>query len=203
MSSVGDIVESSKFGEFHTCKALYDLLERKIIEPVSNTPRLQMQPTISIRAQSEGFNFVKILLPAIAVVLVIAVVLNLRDPLKLPFRNFFQPQNSAAMMLRLNQMRLNQIDSSLMMYFYVHGSLPLKLQELVDDNYLRDDDILDPWSRPYLYDVSGDTYLLSSPANIVSGSQRNRPQIRRTAQRLQKPAPKKKSAPTIRFESSN
>jgi hypothetical protein len=207
MSSVGDIVESSKFGEFHTCKALYDLLERKIIEPVGSTPRLQMQPTISIRAQSEGFNFVKILLPAIAVVLVIAVVLNLRDPLKLPFRNFFQPQNSAAMMLRLNQMRLNQIDSSLMMYFYVHGSLPLKLQELVDDNYLRDDDILDPWSRPYLYDVSGDTYLLSSPANIVSGSQRNRPQIRRTVQRLQKPepppAPKKKSAPTIRFESSN
>jgi hypothetical protein len=206
VSSVGDIVESSKFGEFHTCKALYDLLERKIIEPAGTIPRMQIQPTISIRAEREGFDFSKFALPLLAVLLLVALVMNVGDPLKMPFYSFFRSKDSAAVKFRLNQMRLNQIDSSLMMYFYVHGSLPLKLQELVDSNYLRDDDIVDPWARPYLYDVSGDTYILSTPATNISGPQRDRARIRRTVQRFQKPEPpppKKKPAPSIRFENPN
>jgi hypothetical protein len=126
--------------------------------------------------------------------------------LKMPFYSFFKTTDSAAVKFRLNQMRLNQIDSSLMMYFYVHGSLPLKLQELVDGDYLRDDDILDPWARPYLYDVSGDTYILSTPAAAIPGPAVGRTQIQRTVQRFQKPeppAPKKKSPPSIKFESSD
>jgi|GEM_PF-88154 len=205
-STVADIVESSKFGEFHTCKALYDLLERKIIEPVSASPRVPLHPTISIRAQRDGIDWFKFALPALTLVLLIAVVWNLRDPLKIPFYSFFKDKNSMALELRLNQMRLNQIDSSLMMYFYVHGSLPLKLEELVDSNYLREDDIVDPWERPYLYDVSGDTYILSSPVGGASNHEALRPQIRRTVARIQKPeAPpeKKKAVPTIRFESTN
>jgi Domain of unknown function (DUF4388) len=205
-STVADIVESSKFGEFHTCKALYDLLERKIIEPVSATPRVHLQPIISIRAQRDGIDWVRFALPALMVAVIIAVVVNLRDPLKMPLYSFFQDQDSTALKLRLNQMRLYQIDSSLVMYFYVHGSLPLKLGELVDNNYLREDDIVDPWARPYLYDVSGDTYILSSPATAAAGPQTNRPQIRRTVGRMQKleaPPPKKKTTPTIRFENTN
>jgi len=204
-SSVADIVESSKFGEFHTCKALYDLLERKIIEPVASAPRAQLQPTISIRAQKTGIDLLKFSIPALAIIILGAFLLGVKDPLKIPLYSFFQNKDSVALKMRLNQMRLNQIDSSLVMYFYVHGSLPGKLSELVDNNYLRDDDIVDPWSRPYVYDVSGDTFILSSPAN-EQDTPSNRPHIRRTVGRIQKveqPPPKKKPASTIRFENEN
>jgi hypothetical protein len=182
-STVGEIVESSKFGEFHTCKALYDLLERKIIEPSTDTPRVPLQPTISIKAQKEGFDLVRIIFPILAALIVVALILSTRDPLKIPLYSFFKEKDSADLRARLNQTRLNQLDSSIMMYFYVHGSLPSKLSELVENHYLRNDDIQDPWSRPYLYDVSGDTYILSM-ASSGSGAN-NRAQIRRTIGRIE------------------
>ena len=204
-STVADIVESSKFGEFHTCKALYDLLERKIIEHSTNTPRISLQPTISIKAQKDGFDLVRIIFPILAVVIAGAVILGMRDPLKIPMYSFFGEKDSGDLKARLNQTRLNQIDSSIMMYFYVHGSLPSKLSDLVENHYLRDEDIQDPWSRPYLYDVSGDTYILSMASS--GGGVANRSQIRRTVGRLEEPAPppasKKKSDGGIRFETSD
>ena len=203
--TVAEIVEGSKFGEFHTCKALYDLLERKIIEPSTNTPRIPLQPTISIKAQKEGLNIVRMIVPILAVVIAAAVILGIRDPLRVPLYSFFGEKDSADLKARLNQTRLNQLDSSIMMYFYVHGSLPSKLSELVENHYLRDEDIQDPWSRPYLYDVSGDTYILSIASS--GGGVADRSQIRRTVGRLEKPAPppasRRKSDGAIRFEPSD
>jgi Domain of unknown function (DUF4388) len=203
-STVGEIIESSKFGEFHTSKALYDLLERKIIEPVSDTPRAPLQPTISIRAQREGIDFLRLAFPALALLVLIAILWGIKDPLRMPLQSFFHEKDTREFKARLNDVRLNLIDSSIMMYFYVHGSLPSSLDELVENNYLRQEDILDSMSRPYIYDVSGDTYILTSSA--TGGAVVNRPQIRRTVNRLREvppsPPPKRKpvSNPQIRFE---
>ncbi len=200
-STVADIVESSKFGEFHTCKALYDLLERKIIEPAANTPRVALQPTISIKAQKEGIDFARLAVPVLSVLILGAMVLGAWDPLRMPLYSFFGENDSVDLKARLNEMRLNQLDSSITMYFYVHGSLPLKLEELVQGYYLREEDILDPWSRPYIYDVSGDTYILSTTSS--GGSSAKRSQIRRTLGRMEdavRPAQTKKPTGTIRFE---
>jgi len=200
-STVAEVVEGSKLGEFHTCKAIYDLLERKIIEPAAANPRVVLQPTISIRAQKEGIDFARFAFPILAAVILAAVVLGIRDPLKVPLSSFFQPKDEADLKARLNDTRLNQLDSSIMMYFYVHGGLPVRLEELVESNYLREEDILDPWSRPYVYDVSEDTYILSS--SNPGGEVVKRSQIRRTVGRMEEvppPPPKKKPAATIRFE---
>jgi Domain of unknown function (DUF4388) len=200
-STVAEVVEGSKLGEFHTCKAIYDLLERKIIEPAAVGSRVILQPTISIRAQKEGIDFVRLAFPFLAVILLGAVILGMRDPLKVPLNSFFEAKDEADLKARLNDTRLNQLDSSIMMYFYVHGSLPVKLEELVENNYLREEDILDPWSRPYGYDVSEDTYILSS--SHPGGEVVKRSQIRRTVGRMEEvppPSPKKKPAATIRFE---
>ena len=205
-STVAEIVESSKFGEFHTCKALYDLLERKIIEPSNNAPRVALQPTISIRAQSEGVDLFRFALPALILIIVAAVLYAVTDPLKVPVLSFFNKRAPADLRSNLNDTRLNQLDSSIMMYFYVHGSLPSELNELVENNYLREEDIVDPWSRPYLYDVSGDTYVLSTTTSDPRGA--NRIQIRRTVARVEPSRPasdapaKKNPTAKIRFEAS-
>lgn len=205
-STVAEIVESSKFGEFHTCKALYDLLERKIIEPSTNAPRAPLQPTISIKAQKETFDFVRVSFPILAVLIAGAVIFSMKDPLKIPRYSFFQEKDSAALNARLNHARLNHLDASIMMYFYVHGSLPARLEELVENHYVREEDIQDPWSRPYLYDVSGDTYILSVASSGAGVT--NRSQIRRTIGRMEQappppPAATKSSEGGIRFEETN
>ena len=203
-STVGEIIEGSKFGEFHTCKALYDLLERKIIEPSSNTPRIP-QPTFSIKAQKDGIDFLRFGFPVVLILIAAAVLFASRDPLKMPHVSFFGEKDSADLKAGLNDTRLNQLDSSIMMYFYVHGSLPVELDELVESHYLREEDILDPWSRPYLYDVSGDTYVLSNSGRAGA----NKTQIRRTIGRIETARPqmapsskKQTAAETIRFEPS-
>jgi hypothetical protein len=201
-STVADIVESSKFGEFHTCKALYDLLERKIIEPATDVPRITLHPTISIRAEKQSIDYGRVAIPVLALLILGTILFSARDPLRIPLHPFFNRSEADGLKSRLNETRLNQLDSSIMMYFYVHGSLPRKLEDLVTANYVRETDIVDPWLRPYLYDVSGETYILSS-AVLTTGAA-NRSQIRRTVGRMERivppSEPRRKSSGTIRFE---
>ncbi len=47
------------------------------------------------------------------------------------------------------------------MYFHITGSLPEKLDELVAKHYLSRDDIVDASSRPFAYEVNGNSYVLA------------------------------------------
>ena len=51
-NSVNEVVESSKLGEFHTCKALYDLLERKIVESTGIRGDGHSQPQLGSAADA-------------------------------------------------------------------------------------------------------------------------------------------------------
>ncbi len=203
-NTVSEIIESSKFGEFHTSKALYDLLERKIIEHVAPAPFASMQHRVSIKTRSESkIDLVRFLFPVLGVLILLAVFVGWKDPMRMPFFSFFAKEDSDNLKAHLNFTRLNQVDSSVSMYFYIHGSLPSRLEDLVENNYLREEDIVDPWSRPYVYDVSGDTYILSSNTSVSS---QNKFQVRRTVGRVEPAAatpPKSKSPSTIRFENTD
>jgi hypothetical protein len=161
-NSVADIIESSKLGEFHTCKALYDLLERKIIESSLKMSRPVHEPVLFQQgAHSQQSNSTRVLYPLLILVVGLLLYWNLSDPLKLPGASFFQPDGASNFRATLTASRINLVDSALIMYFHITGSLPEKLDELVAKHYLSRDDIVDASSRPFAYEVNGNSYVLA------------------------------------------
>ncbi|HJZ11609.1 MAG TPA: hypothetical protein VJ521_05645, partial [Acidobacteriota bacterium] len=200
-NTVSDIIESSKLGEFHTCKALYDLYERKIIDPVSQPrrPDVATAPKIVVVRAEKTLNL-NVLYPILAVIVAGLVVLNAADPLKLTALNFFQPSDRTELFNGLNKSKMNLVDSALVMYFYVNGTLPKALEELVSKRYLKASDIIDPWNRPYAYGSSANTYILA--AHNADGQLDQRSQIRRALDIAEQEEPQKEIPPSsdIRFE---
>jgi len=163
-NSVADIIDSNKLSEFHTCKALYELLERNIIEPHVTTRRSSSQqavqpvpleaPVVTPAAGKAAF-------VALGLALAALFFLNLRDPLKLGWLRFFQKGDESILASSADATRLQLVDSAILMYFEVNGRLPVKLEELVAARYLGPENIADARSRLYLYSNDGITYTLS------------------------------------------
>lgn len=170
--TVTDVVESSKLGEFHTCKALYDLLERKIIEPVS--PRQEVRaPSLSplspavevagpelIEEPAEERSLVPVY-AVLGVFLLGFLALNVKDPLKLTVLPFFAQSGTDTLKRTASLTRMQAVDSAVLLYFHLIGTLPEKLEDLVQQNCITPDQLVDPWSRPYEYQVQEDAYILA------------------------------------------
>lgn len=167
-NSVADVIESSKQGEFHTCKALFDLLERKIIEPIASVPhavtRTAPQPEFAaVTETAEKSLNLNMAYPVFAVIVAVLLFLNFGDPLKILAWGFFNPANAREMRTGANVGRLELIDSAILMHYYAFGQLPSDLQELSQKGLLRDEDILDAWGKPFHYTIKGESYIVNGP----------------------------------------
>ena len=204
-NTVAEVIDSSKFGEFHTCKALYDLLERKIIESVGSMRRAEIPaPKVITARPGKSFNL-KLIYPVLALVMAGLFFANSSDPMRLMLAKFFGAGDARNLQEGVNGSRINLVDSALVMYFYVNGALPSKLEELVSKRYLSPSDIIDPWKIPYAYGVSEHSYILAG--HPPDGKLDQRLQIRRTLASAAAGSEKEKEAETktensseIRFE---
>jgi hypothetical protein len=163
-STVNEIIESSKLGEFHTCKALYELLERKLIEHVrAAAPVVIKEPTLTFTRPDEErkFNFA-IFYPFLALAVLALIFFNFRDPLKLPGLRFFSGENHSQIRKAFSQNRMNVVDSALTLYFHTEKRLPDRLDDLVQSNYISKEDLRDAWMRPFLYQSNASGYILAA-----------------------------------------
>jgi hypothetical protein len=164
-SNVNDIIESSKLGEFHTCKALYELLERKLIEPIPQGETFIpiKEPTLSfMREEPEKTFNVAFLYPILILALGAALFFSYRDPLQLPGAKFFRGENESQIKKALSHNRMNVLDNALTFFYHTNKRLPDRLDELVRNNYISKDDLLDASRRPYLYQASEAGYILAA-----------------------------------------
>jgi hypothetical protein len=162
-NSVADIIESTRLGEFHTCKALYDLLDRKIIEEVPPAPpTFQFQVSeVPLQVVVEKERDYRLGYLVLAILVLIVGILGFSEPMKLPFYHFIQNQDEANLQKGIGASRMGLVDSAIVAYFYANGALPPSLQELVENHYLKKGDIIDPWEKPYSYQTDGNGYVLS------------------------------------------
>jgi hypothetical protein len=162
-NTVSDIIESSKLGEFHTCKSLHDLLERKIIEslrPVAALAREAAAVPMFAPAAEKRMNLT-FAYPVVGIVVAVLLFLNVGDPLRFATFHFFSSGNQEGIRTGLNASRLGLVDSAIMLYFSVNGKLPESLADLVTGNYLRQEDVIDSQERPFFYEADGNTYQLA------------------------------------------
>lgn len=196
-NTVADIIESSKLGEFHTCKALYDLLERRIIEQVRTAAPAKESTSVMFRAAQESSPKTMFLVPILGVIVAALVAFSFTDPLRLALFHFFSPDVRDQVQTGLNETRFNLVDSAINLYFRVNGHLPDDLGQLVSENYLRQQDTMDSWSHPFVYQVAGDAYQLTG---TVDGKPDDRFSVHRSLKMMEPQNRSKDSTPSIRLQ---
>ncbi len=161
--TVGDIVEASRFAEFDTNKALYELLTRDLVEEVrGKSAQAVLEQTPLDEAQIAE---TPVPLPLVAVLAILAIV-SLATSFKNPMNAFgplAAPASRASSVAEarkaISTERIQAIGRAIEAYTSVNGRMPQKLIDLVPF-YVSDSVLTDPWGRPYRYYPQGSEKFL-------------------------------------------
>ncbi|HEX5044034.1 MAG TPA: DUF4388 domain-containing protein [Candidatus Polarisedimenticolaceae bacterium] len=162
---VQDVVERSSLGEFDAYRMLYELLNRNFIEEVTLADA-PVQAAAGVLGPSLLPRVLLGLLAAAALVSLLTLHLNPLTP--------WQLSGAGTQTERLKTFasrgRLERIARSLEVFYLDTGSLPPRLDLLAGAGYLSAADLLDPWGRPYAYQLAAQGYGVAgrTPAGAIS-----------------------------------
>jgi hypothetical protein len=158
--TVQGIIDSTGQSDFEVCRVLFDFLNRNLIAPVGRggsakesigggAPRVVASPAI-------GYT----LLAAAIVLSLLGVFLQAGTP----FGVIGVPPLLKMGLLKdgVSHARIERIDRALVAFHLVHGTVPQKLDELVDEGLIDATYLRDPWSRPYHYETTENGYVLQA-----------------------------------------
>jgi hypothetical protein len=160
-TSVRDVMELSKFSEFDTAKALYELLTRDLIEEVRGASAAAvLQQSTPVDELEVAETPVPLPLVLILVVLAIAsLVTSVRNPLNAlrPLSGGLSSVNATRKAVSLQ--RIEAIGQALEKFNDAQGRLPADLSELAP-HYIGASLLRDPWGNPYKYLQPANRYLV-------------------------------------------
>jgi len=152
--SVRDVMEMSKFSEFDTAKALYDLLTRDLIEEVRGSAAAEVLAQATPLDETDVAE-TPVPLPLVAVLALLAIL-----SLATSFRNPLNSLNPLGPAQRSSSIqRIGQIGEAVESYNLVNGHLPARLQELTPV-YISPSLLHDPWGHAYKYLPQPQRYLV-------------------------------------------
>jgi hypothetical protein len=161
--SVRDVLELSKFSEFDTAKALYELLTRDLIEEVRGSAAAAVLAQVTPLDETEVAE-TPVPLPLVAVLALLAILsiaTSFRNPL-----NSLHPLGPAQRASSLTETRkaisierIEQIGEAVEAYSLVNGHLPPRLVDLAPI-YISSSMLHDPWGHAYKYLPQPQRYLV-------------------------------------------
>jgi hypothetical protein len=159
--SVGDIVEVSRFSEFDTNKAMYELLTRDLIEEVKGASAAAVVEAATPMDDTEVAE-TPVPLPLVLLLVVLALgslITSFKNPL-----NGFKPllgglSTIAETRKAISMQRVEAIGQGIEKYNVVHGTLPQQLSDLAP-HYIQQSLLHDPWGNPYKYLKRPERYLV-------------------------------------------
>ncbi|PYQ30431.1 MAG: hypothetical protein DMF56_06360 [Acidobacteria bacterium] len=159
--TVGDIMEVSRFSEFDTNKALYELLTRDLIEEVrGQSAAAVLEPATPVDETEVAKTPVPLPLVLALVIVALASLITLfENPL-----NGLRPLtggNSPIVETRkaISLQRIDAIGQAIEEYNDAHGRLPQALKELAP-NYISASMLKDPWGNDYSYLQQPERFLV-------------------------------------------
>ena len=160
--TVSDIVEVSRFSEFDTNKALYELLTRDLIEEVKGLGAAAVLEQAAPLDETEVAE-TPVPLPLVAVLALVAIIsigTSFKNPLNaIRPLGTSQPSTAAETMKAISMARIQQVGEAIEKYNAVTGHLPGRLQDLTP-NYISASVRRDPWGHPYKYLPQPQRYLV-------------------------------------------
>ena len=162
---VQDVADRSSLGEFDTYRMLYELLNRNFIEEVT----LADAP-MQAAAEALGPSALPRILVGVVVALSLVSLFTLHlNPLR-PWHLAGAGAQTERLKTFASRGRLERIERSLEVFYLDTGTLPGNLDLLASAGYLSGSDLLDPWGRPYAYQLASQGYGLAgrTPAGGIS-----------------------------------
>ncbi|MGA7613864.1 MAG: DUF4388 domain-containing protein [Thermoanaerobaculia bacterium] len=159
--TVGEIVDGSRQSEFDTCKGLYELLTRDLIEEV----RTKATPVVEMPVDQTAPTEIPEVLPLPLIVLLALIALgSLVTSFLNPLNHLqpFQRRSSAIVETQkaISMQRLESVRQAIEAYTLTHGgTAPIQLQQLVP-YYTTARMLEDPWGNTYKYLQRPDRYLV-------------------------------------------
>ena len=162
-TSVREVMELSKFSEFDTAKALYELLTRDLIEEVRGSAAAEVLAQATPLDETDVAE-TPVPLPLVAVLALLAIVslatsfrnpLNSLHPLGAAQRSSSVEETRKAISIQ----RIGQIGEAVETFNLVNGHLPARLQELTPV-YISPSLLHDPWGHAYKYLPQPQRYLV-------------------------------------------
>lgn len=158
--TVGDIVEVSRFSEFDTNKALYELLTRDLIEEVKTRATAAVPEQAPVDETQVAETPVPLpLVLVLAVIVIVSLATSLQNPLN-RFAPFGRPLSTIGETKKaISMQRIAVLGQAIEKYNSVHGRLPYRLQDLVP-YFVSASMLTDPWGNAYKYLQRPERYLV-------------------------------------------
>lgn len=161
--TVGDLVEISKYAEFDTVKALYELLTRDLVEEVRGAAaQTVLEQTPVDEAEVAETPVPLPLVAVLALVAILSIATSFKNPLNaLRPLGGTAPAASSVLETRksISMQRIAHIRSAIDEYSSVNGRLPARLTDLAPF-YISANELSDPWGNAYKYLQQPQTYLV-------------------------------------------
>jgi len=161
--SVREVLELSKYSEFDTAKALYELLTRDLIEEVRGSAAAAVLAQVTPLDETEVAE-TTVPLPLVAVLALLAM-LSLATSFRNPLNSLYPlgPAQRASSVAETRKAisieRIEQIGEAVEAYSLVNGHLPPRLADLTPV-YISPSLLHDPWGHAYKYLPQPQRYLV-------------------------------------------
>lgn len=162
--TVQQIIDRCPLTEFHTCKALYELLVRDIIEIVATEERVvsttEELPAAYIQVKKESS---KVNMTIMGIVLLILAIGSLAINLFTPFGfyNNYPIKFREVKSKEFSIERMVELRDVIIAYNSIYRKVPDTLDEIKEGMPIDKDKLIDPWGCPYKYRVVNDTFIIS------------------------------------------
>lgn len=160
--TVSDIVEMSRFSEFDTNKALYELLTRDLIEEVRGAAAQTAVEAPPVDDAEVAETPVPLPLVAVlAIVALLSIVTSFKNPLNALKPLATAPRGSSMVEAKkaISLQRIQHIGNAIDEYSSINGRVPGKLQDLVP-YFVSAPTLVDPWGNAYKYLQQPTRYLV-------------------------------------------
>ena len=175
MRTIQDLVDSSPLSEFDTCRVLYELSSRQLVEkiPSGEGPVLEKGTAVKVAA---GQEVRRVGMPAVwrwslGALVAASLATAARNPLNgLAIASGSDP-HEMFLIRQVTLTRMERIRYALQVYFVQHRGFPKDLNYLVLGGLIRSSDLRDPWGQDYLYrPMAGGFELEGKDRSGISGS---------------------------------
>lgn len=166
---VQKIIDLARLGEFETCKALVNLIDAVVIEPLDEGSRRAPSAASTVGGiTSGGPQWTRVALRASFVAtLVLASIFGVwqlgRDARRLLLPKAEYGYLDLALQTVVSRAHIQRIHEAIQIYRLQKGNFPDGLATLVSEGLLVEEDLRFPWQRPYHYSHNGSGYQLLRP----------------------------------------
>ncbi len=154
---VCDIVLRSRMGEFEVCKVLYELLNRNLIVEAAAAPAA-LAVARPATARSSMAAALAVGLAAWAGLAAWRLVLS---PLPLWPLDTQEGQTWSEIRSCISRSQLERLAFAIRVYYLAFGASPASLESLLDQGLVRRTDLIDPWGRPFQFQVMGPGFVIA------------------------------------------